>query len=132
MWYVVHLLFAQDPEDGSCTVLCETSQVLFDAASAEAAYARGESWAREHEQDSDFRFVGIEHIQSIVEELGDGCEVGGRFFEDDDVWQRQSELIPTMDEIPAIMFERNKDRPIGELMTDEQKRLAQRLFKSDS
>jgi hypothetical protein len=129
MWYVVHLLFAQDADPGSRNSICETCQVLFEAAEAEAAYAKGQQWAAEHARDSRFRLVGIEHIKSLDEEPGDGCEVGGSFFEKEDVWQRVSELIPSKDELSIIKWERNPNTPIGELMTDPQKEALKELTK---
>lgn len=129
MWYVVHLLFAQE---GSHTVVCETSQRIFQAVDANAAYERGELWAREYEQESNFLFVGIEHIKRIDEELGDGCEVGGCFSEEENVWQRRSELIPPKQDLSAIMWERDMDTPVADIMTDNQKRLMRQIFTDES
>ncbi len=131
MWYVVHMLFAQKSAPNSETFACETSQVLFKAPPKyrrSQPYARGEEWARQHERDNCFLFVGIEHIKRLDGEPGDSCEVGGSFSEQPDVWLRRSELIPAKEDLSAIKLERNLDTPIGDLMSEEQKRLLRRIM----
>jgi hypothetical protein len=53
---------------------------------------------------------------------GDGSEIGGRFYEALDIWQRVESLIPKKEEIPVIMWERHPNTPVGELMNPKQKK----------
>jgi hypothetical protein len=127
-WYVVDLLFAQLPEEGSTTVLCESSQVLFQAPTAEAAYDRGVEWARGHEQEAPFAFVGVRHVYSLDDPPGDGCEVGGHFFEEMGVWEQPDRFIPAREEIPIIQLESRPDEPVESLMSDETKAKMRKIF----
>ncbi len=127
-WYVADLLFAQRSDGESKTVLCESSQVLFEAPTAEAAYDKALAWARQHEQDSAFRFVGVMQIHSLDSAPCDGCEIGGEFFEESGVWERVAEFVPPKEEIPVIILERDSDTPVGELISEETKAVLRRLF----
>ena len=126
-WYIVFLLFAEPQNTHGESVLCETCQVLISANSALDAYDKGIIWATEHIQESEFQFVGVEHIHSIGEEPADGVELCGRFYESEDVWQRKSELIPEKNNVRAVMWEQN-DVPIGEMMDTDQKNIVRRVF----
>lgn len=129
MWYVAHLLFAQRPEQGRRHVLCESCQVLLRASSALKCYDRALVWAKSHEREGSFRFVGVQHIKCLDEEtLGDGLEVGGRFFNAYDVWKRARKLIPKKANIPAILWETHRKTPIGRMMTRGQKGILRRVF----
>jgi len=127
-WYLAQLLFAQATEDPEASVLCESSYVLFEAASAVEAYQKSEAWGHRHESGSSFSFFGVAHLNSVREPPGDGVEVGGGFFEEPAAWSRQHELIPPRDEIPVIVLERNLDTPIGELMSEEQRSTVHKLL----
>ena len=127
-WYLVDLLFAQPESKNEENVMCETCQVLFSAPSALVAYDKGTSWAAEHIEGREFKFVGVEYIQSVNEEPADGVEVGGRFYESEDMWQRKDELIPEKNDIRVIMWEQNSDVPIGEMITEQQLNAAKRIF----
>lgn len=95
MWYRTDLLFAQLSKEGKRSVKCETRNVLFDASSAAEVYDQAVCWAATHVEDSLFHFVGVEHISSLDEtQPGDRTEIGGMFFDDEDVWERKNELIP--------------------------------------
>jgi hypothetical protein len=133
MWYRADLLFAQLPKEGKQSVKCETCNVLFKASSAVEAYDKAIRWATSHvEEDSLFQFLGVEHISDIGEEQpGDGTEIAGAFYDDENVWERKDELIPEKSQIPAIMLEQNKDVPVGELMTEKQKRDIKEIFGED-
>ena len=128
-WYLVWLLFAQLPVEGKRFVMCETSQVLFQAKSGLEAYEKGVAWAKDYEKDNNFRFVGIEHLTSINDdEIADGTEISGKFIRLKDIWQRKDELIPDKFEIGTIKLEENSDTPVGELMTNEQKKKIRQVF----
>jgi len=118
VWYVVHLLFAGEPEGEDKRALCESCQVLFQAESALAACDRGEAWAREHERESQSKLLGIEWVHRLDQAPADGVEVGGRFQDIDDPWGRRDQLIPPREELKAVLWE--TDTPIGEMMSDEQ------------
>lgn len=118
-WYIVDLLFAQPSDDSTQPVVCESCQVLFEAATAEAAYDKALDWARQHIEDSAFRLVGVRHVHSLDSAPCDGCEVGGRFFEEAGVWQRVAEFVPAKEDIPIIKMEHNPDTPVGELVANE-------------
>jgi hypothetical protein len=131
-WYVVHLLFAQTPKQGQRSVKCESCQVLIEALSALNAYDKGIVWAKSHVENTNFHFIGIEHIHILDDEQPiDGTEIGGRFFDEEDIWERKGQLIPEKNKIPAIMWEQNKDVPINKLMTDEQKQMLKEIFEEE-
>jgi hypothetical protein len=129
MWYRADLLFAQLPKADQQSVKCETCNVLFEASTAAEVYDKAICWAASHVENSRFHFVGIEHISRLDEsQPRDGTEIDGSFFDDDDVWQRQEDLIPEKSKMSAIIWEQNSDVPIGELMTDRQKQDIKEIF----
>lgn len=130
MWYVAHLMFAQKPAKGRRRVLCESCQVLFRAPSALKCYNRALAWAKTHEQEGAFRFVGVEHIKSLDDERpDDGAELGGRFYNAYDVWLRKKAFIPKKEDIPAVRWETQRNAPLGEMMTPKQKQVVRKFFK---
>jgi hypothetical protein len=132
MWYRADLLFAQLPKEGKQHVKCETCNVLFESSTAAEVYDKALKWAASHVENSLFYFVGIEHIARIDEsQPGDGTEIGGEFFNDKNVWERQEELIPEKNKLQAIILEQNSDVPIGDLMTEEQKQNWREMFGED-
>jgi hypothetical protein len=128
-WYVVWLLFAQLPKEGKQFVMCESSQVLFKAKTAKDAYNKAESWAMKKEENSNFKFVGIEHMSDLLdEEIDDGTEIDGSFFKKKNIWERKDDIIPKKSKIKAILWEENSDIPVGELMTENQKKKMREIF----
>jgi hypothetical protein len=120
MWYVAKMLFAQKPVRGKRRVLCETCRVLLCAATARKAYQKAQVWATGHIQGSDFRLVGIQHINDILEEkIGDGTEIGGSFFYKMDPWGHKNKLIPNPDDIPIISLEANPKMAVGEIASKQ-------------
>jgi hypothetical protein len=131
-WYVVYLLFAQQPREGERSVKYESCQVLIEAPSALIAYDKGCVWAQSHVKDNNFHFLGIEHIHSLDDEQPvDGTEIGGSFFDEEDVWERRGELAPEKSKIAAIMWEQNSDVTIGEMMTEKQKQTLKEIFEEE-
>lgn len=123
MWYVAHLLFAQEPKKGRRRLKCESCRVLFRAPSALKCYDRALAWAKIHERDGLFQFVGVQHISPLDDARpGDGSEIGGSFYDAFDVWQRLKSLIPEKRDIPIIRLEGHRRTPVGKLMTPKQKR----------
>jgi hypothetical protein len=106
--------------------------VLFHASSALAAYDKGVAWAQSHIKDTKFHFVGVEHIHSLDDDQPvDGTEIGGSFFDEENIWERKSEFIPEKENIQAIMWEANRDVPVGDLMTEKQKKDIKEIFGED-
>jgi hypothetical protein len=66
------------------------------------------------------RLLGVSHLTTIGEELGDGTEISGRFFQARSVWDRLDELIPQPTQLGAIRWEEGRDEPLGELLSPEQ------------
>jgi len=132
MWYVVDILFAQLPKEDETIVQCEACDVLFEAPSGLIAYDKAVKWAKEHERDNNFKYVGIHHLWSLEEEQpGDGSEIGGNFFEEENLWERVDEFIPDPKEIRTIKGEENPDVTIGDLMTEEDKDRLDKLFREE-
>lgn len=75
--------------------------------------------------------MGIEHIHSLDGKPTDGSEIGGSFFDEKNVRERKRDLIPDKSKIPAILWEEDKDVPIGELMTETQRQILKGIFKRD-
>ena len=132
MWYVVEMLFAQPPTDSAESAVCEQCDVLFEAPSALAAYQKGIAWATNYaDNPAEQRFVGIENVRSLNEPPGDGVEVGGGFFESDDVWDRLDEL-PAPEDIVEIRAEFNPETKVGDLLNEQKRRIWDRLSEGDS
>ena len=128
-WYVAYLLFAQETKLDEQRVKCESCDILFEASSAFEVYDKAVIWAEDYATDNLFKFVGVEHIREIGDERPtDGTEIGGSFFDDANVWERKDELIPQKHELKAIILEQNKDTPVGELMSDEEKQNIKEIF----
>ena len=133
MWYVVDIIFAQQPREETHMVQCESCSVLFEALSALAAYDKATEWGKEHEKDNNFRYVGIGHLWGLEEERpGDGTEIGGDFFEEEDFWDRVEEFIPYPQEIPTVKLEANENTTIGELMSEATKEHLRKILGEDT
>lgn len=129
MWYIADIVLAKKPSEPKPTVVCESCDVLFEAVSAREAYQKALSWAKEYTKEGDFHLLGITSIWDVGDEQpGDGTELSGSFFEEVDPWGRINELIPDPNDIRGIELEDHLDTPVGQLMTDEQKRMAERLL----
>ena len=129
-WYAVWILFAQQAEEGKKFVFCENCQVLFNAATANNAYEKALIWAEVHEEETGFKFFGIESVIGISDdELKDGTEIDGSFFKKKNIWDKKEKLIPKQNEIAEIVWEENLDTPIGNLMTNRQKADLKKIFK---
>jgi hypothetical protein len=128
MWYLAEVLLAEPKRRDRRIYLCESCNVLFQAAVAKEAYRKAVSWGRAYESESSsgVRFLGVAHLSTIGEELGDGVDICGRFFQKRDVWARKPELIPAQSQLAAIRWERNRDTPVGELLSPRQVQLIRR------
>lgn len=121
MWYLAEILFAEPPRPDQDEYQCESCDVVLQAESAVEAYRKAVAWGQSHAAEpSVLRLLGVSHLTTVGEELGDGTEVAGRFFREPEVWDRAGELIPPADELKAIQWERGRDTPVGELLSPEQ------------
>ena len=75
------------------------------------------AWGAAHEADSALKALGVSHLTTIGETLGEGIDICGRFFHKRDVWDHKDKLIPPPEELKAIRWEWSMDRPLGELLT---------------
>jgi hypothetical protein len=129
MWYLAHLLFAERPQANRKRSLCESCHVLLQAKSAVKCFDRATIWARRHEKESGFKFVGVQHIKPLDKKRpGDGDEIGGRFLEAYNIWKRVDKFIPSKKDIPIIKLESNSKTAVGRMMSPKQKQIAHRLF----
>ena len=102
-----------------------------DAAEAyRKAIAGGLAYAAE--PPAGMRLLGVSHLTTIGEELGDGTEICGRFFQAKDVWARAGELVPAAGQLKAIRWERGRDTPLGELLSPEQLAQLRRAWGQDA
>ena len=101
--------------------------MIFEADSATEAYDKALAWAADHADDpAALAFVGVENVRSLSEPPADGVEVGGGFYESDDVWERQHE-IPAREEIVTIRAELAPDTTVGEMLNDRKRRIWDQL-----
>lgn len=122
MWYLAEILFAEPSRADRDACQCESCNVVLCAASAVEAYRRAISWGmdRAAQPPAAMRLLGVSHLTSIGEELGDGIEICGRFFEAPRVWDRADEIVPPPHQLKAIQWERGSNTPIGKLLSPEQ------------
>lgn len=121
MWYLAEILFAEPPQPGLDEYQCESCDVLLQAEPAVDAYRKAVAWGESHAAEpSVLRLLGVSHLTTVGEELGDGTEVAGQFFQEPEVWDRAGELVPPPDQLKAIQWERGRDTPVGELLRPEQ------------
>ena len=83
VWYLAELLFAEPPQSGRAEFQCEACNVVFRAASAVEAYRKAVSWGLAYaaEPPAGMRLLGVSHLTTVGEELGDGTQICGRFFQ---------------------------------------------------
>ena len=117
MWYLAEILFAEPKEDDRRDFHCEACNVVFQAADASQAYLKAVNWGEAYaaEPPSVARLLGVSHLTTVGEELGDGVEICGRFFEARDVWDPTSDLIPAPEKLKAIQWEKGRDTPLIDL-----------------
>jgi hypothetical protein len=122
VWYLAELLFAEPPRPGRADDQCESCNVVFQAPDAAQAYRKAVAWGLSYAADppSRMRLLGVSHLTTVGEELGDGTEIGGRSFQAAQVWERVSELVPPPEQLKAIRWEQARDTPLGELLGPDQ------------
>jgi hypothetical protein len=122
VWYLAELLFAEPAQADRAEGECEACNVVFQTPSAVEAYRKAVAWGLAHatEPPARMQFLGVAHLTTVGEELGDGTEICGRFFQSRAVWDRVGEMIPPPEQLPAIQWERGHHTPLGELLSPEQ------------
>jgi hypothetical protein len=65
------------------------------------------------------------------EEISDGMEIGGSFFNEENFWERLDEFIPKKEKLQAILWENNSDIPMEKLMTEKEKQNLIEVFGED-
>src|SRR5262249_19192358 len=96
--------------------------VVFEALTAVAAYQKAVEWGHRYadEPPAAMRFLGISHLTTVGERLGDGVEICGRFFESPEVWDRLAEIVPPPESLKAVLWEHGGDKPLKDLLDPEQ------------
>src|SRR5262245_23046969 len=104
MWYLAEILFAEPPQPDRAEYQCESCDVMLEAVDALQAHQKAVAWGVCHaaEPPAAMRLLGVSHLTTIGEELGDGTEIAGRFFQARSVWDRLDELIPPPTQLGAI------------------------------
>jgi hypothetical protein len=122
MWYLAEILFAEPPQRDRAEYQCESCDVVLQAVDALQAYQKAVAWGVSHaaEPPAAMRLLGVSHLTTIGEELGDGTEIAGRFFQARSVCDRLDELIPPPTQLGATRWEEGGDEPLGELLSPEQ------------
>ena len=125
MWYVAVVMMAQPKKRGRRRYLCETCNVLLSAPDAGEAYRKAIAWGTRYEADSMYglKLLGITVLHEIGNEIGDGVDISGRFFQKLDVWSRKARIIPPPEQLQANRIAQNMDTPLAELLTAHQVQL---------
>lgn len=129
MWYLAEILFAEPRRADRQDCQCEACNVVFNASTAREAYRKAIAWGQNYaaEPPVEMQLLGVSQLTSIGDQLGDGIEICGRFFETANAWERVADLIPAQDSLKAIAWEENQDTPLGEVLTPEQKAALRRV-----
>ena len=122
MWYLAEILFAEPRDAARQAYQCEACNVVFDAATAREAYDKAITWGESYaaEPPVTMQLLGISHLTTIGDRLGDGIEICGRFFMAANPWNSAAELIPAPPSLTAVVWEQNQGTPLGELLTPGQ------------
>ena len=134
MWYIAAIIMTEPEKGSGKRYLCESCNVLLEAPSAQLAYEKAAAWGQDAASDHMYglTFLGIEVLHQIGEEIGDGVDIIGSFFEKMNVWQRKDAIIPAREELAAIRLEASMDKKLGDVMEPYQQRLLTRGLKASS
>jgi hypothetical protein len=134
VWYLAEVLFAEPPLPDRAEVQCESCNVVFLAASAVEAYRKAVAWGLAYaaEPPAGMRLLGVSHLTTVGEELSDGTEICGRFFQAAGVWGPGSELVPPPGQLKAVLWEQGRDVSLGELLSPEQVAQLRRAWGQDA
>ena len=119
MWYLAEILLAEPARAGSADSRCESCNVVFSAATAVDAHGKAVVWGTAYAAAAaaTMHLLGVTHLTSIGDELGDGVEICGRYFDESDPWTRIGELVPPPDQLEAIRWEVAGDTPLNDLLS---------------
>src|SRR5438067_4993469 len=97
MWYSAEILFAEPQQADRAAYRCDSSNVVFGAATAADAYRKAVIWGQNYaaEPPTGMQFLGVPHLTTIGDRLRDGVEICGRLFDSEEVWDRIAELVPS-------------------------------------
>lgn len=134
MWYLAEILFAEPPDEANTDFQCEACNVVFQTADAVGAYRRAIAWGRNYAAEPPVRMLllGVSQLTTVSEELGDGTEICGRFFEAPAVWELVVELVPPPSELKAVIWEQSGNVTLGELLDPEQIARLRRVWGRDA
>jgi hypothetical protein len=127
MWYLAEILFAEPKRANRRMYMCESCNVIFQSNSAKEAYDKALIWGKKYIADASGRLqlLGVSDLTSIDEEIGEGVEICGRYFQKLDVWDRVDKLIPLQEQLSGVQWE-TSDKPIGEMLDPHQLYLLKR------
>jgi len=134
VWYLAEIVIAEPPEPDRAEYQCEASSVVFQAANSSEAYQKAIAWGQAYADDSParMRLLGVSHLTTVGEELCDGTEICGQFFQAPAVWERVGEFVPPQDQLGAVRWEQGRDVPVGELLSPEQVAQLKRTWGQDA
>lgn len=134
MWYLAEIVFAEPPQPDRVEYQCESCNVVLQAPDAVGGYQKAVAWGLAYaaEPPATMRLLGVSHLTTIGEELADGTEICGRFFQSSAVRGRIAELVPPPGELKAIQWESSQDVPLGELLSPEQITQLRRVWGEDA
>jgi hypothetical protein len=129
LWYLAELLFAEPPHPEKSDCQCEASNVVFEAPDATEAFRKAISWGLAYaaEPPSGLRFLGVSHLTTVGEKLGDGTEICGRFYRSEDIWNQIADMVPPPGRLKAILWEQGREVPLEALLTPEHVALLKRV-----
>lgn len=130
MWYLAEILFDQPKQSDRRMYVCESCNVLLQAISADEAYDKAQAWAQDYIGSGTIEPLGISDLTSIGEEIGDGVEICGHYFQKLDVWDRKDTLIPAPDQLGAMQWEEDQDTPIEEMLDSHQLEMLRKRLES--
>jgi hypothetical protein len=134
VWYLAELLFTELPHPDRAEYQCEACNVVFQATDAAGAYQKAVAWGLSYaaEPPTVLRLLGVSHLTTVGEELIDGTEICGRFFQTAGPWCEVSKLVPPPGQLKALLWEQSREVPIEELLSPEQLAQLSRAGGSDA
>ena len=115
MWYLAAITLAAKTPSNDGSYHCEECNVLFESDSARGAYLKAIAWAAENSGDTT-ALLGVSHLTTVGDKIGEGVDICGRVFSATDVWERQAEYSPPVEELGAMFTESSMDVPIVEAL----------------
>lgn len=122
MWYLAEVITAEKPKKGRRVFVCESSNVLIEATSANRAYGEAMRWGLKNTSGPScaMRLLGVLHLTWIGTEIGHGTDLDGDIFRKKEVWRKRRGLIPRRKDLAAIRWEAERHTPLGRLLRPQQ------------